>query len=226
MAAVFVTSTGTSAGKTFVSRGLAALVRGRGLRVAALKPLETGCVPEAQDAFALARASGHPGLAGLAGLYRVAPPVSPYAATLMGEQEPDFEGIVGVVRAASAGFDWVIVEGAGGLLVPLDGSRDTADLAAALAYPLLIVAPNRLGVLSHGLALHAVAKQRALTTLAMVLTEPDSQPDASAATNARILAERTGLAVVSFPFCRDDDQELAQATESSGLGRVLGLTDR
>jgi len=218
-----ITSTGTSSGKTFVTRGLAAAYRGAGHRVAALKPLETGCVPDPLDALALERAAGTTGFARDAGFYRVEPPLAPHAATLTGCPPPVLESLVARIRMIAADHAPVLVEGAGGLLVPLDRTHDFADLARALGYPLLIVAPNRLGVLSHVLALHEAALRRELSVAAVVLTEIDLAPDPSQHTNGRILQERLPTPILAFPHCRDDDNALAAAISGSGLLDALAL---
>lgn len=210
-AGVFITSTGTGAGKSFVARGIAASLRLAGVRVAALKPLETGCDPAPLDAIALAEASGVDAFVDDAGFYRAHLPAAPFAATLQGEPPADFERIARRVRTISSDFAFTIVEGAGGLLVPLDAQRDIADLASALAYPLLLVAPNRLGVLSHVRTTFEAASTRKLPIAAIVLTEIDSAPDSSSATNAVILEQRLGCRVHCFPHCPNDDRALASA---------------
>jgi dethiobiotin synthetase len=218
---LFITATGTSSGKTFVARSLAVYLRRAGIRVGAIKPLETGCEPDALDAIKLARACGHPELAEDAAFYRVKPPLSPYAATLSGATTPDLPGILARVRALSEEYPWLLIEGAGGLLVPLDRERDMADLAAALACPLVIVAPNQLGVLSHVRAVAEAAENRSLVVAAVVLTDVDSTPDQSTETNLQILRERLSIPVVGFPNCSDDDEVLGDAAEVSGLVEVL-----
>jgi dethiobiotin synthetase len=220
---IFITATGTSSGKTFVARGLATALRRDGHRVAALKPLETGCEPHPLDAIALAHAAGHPEHAHDPGFYRARPPLSPYAASLSGAPTPDFGSLVDRIEAIAQRHDRVIVEGAGGLLVPLDRTRDMADLATALACPLAIVAPNRLGVLSHARATVEAARSRGLTVLAVVLTEPDPEPDPSSASNQEILQERLAIPVVSFPYCQDADSAIADAVKTIGLLALLHL---
>jgi dethiobiotin synthetase len=220
---IFVTATGTSSGKTFFTRGLAAALHRKGLRVAAIKPLETGCEPHPLDAIALARAAGHPELANDPSFYRVAPPLSPYAASLGGAAIPHFEGLVDRIETISRSFDRVLIEGAGGLLVPLDRYRDMADLAAALTCSLVVVAPNRLGVLSHALATIEAARTRRLEISALVLTEPDNTPDASSTTNLQILQERLAIPLVSFPHCQDNDIALAEAVAARGVLELLHL---
>jgi dethiobiotin synthetase len=220
---IFITATGTGVGKTFVARGLAAYLRRDRLRVAALKPFETGCAPNPQDADALGRASGIPAHAREPAFYRVEPPLSPYAATLQGEPAPDVEAITAAVQEIARQHDRTIVEGAGGLLVPIDSSRDMATFAATIGYPVLLIAPNRLGVLSSVLTTFEAAVSRNLKIAALVLTEPDTTPDPSSETNARILRERLKLPVLGFPHTADDDDALADAVEASGLPDVLGF---
>ena len=220
-AGLFVTGTGTGVGKTFATRALArALVRDGGRRVAALKPLETGCDPEPLDALALARACGRPELAHHRGLYRVAPPLAPYAATLEGHPAPpDPEQLAVTCRHLAREADVILVEGAGGILVPLDGTRDLADFARCLGLPIVLVARDALGVLSHVLTAVDSLRLRALDLAGVVLMPPPSGPaDPSRATNARILADRLAPAwIVPFPPCADDDDALADTATTSGL---------
>ena len=219
MNGVFVTATGTSAGKTFVTRGLARALHQRALRVVALKPIETGCMPSAQDALALARASNATTPAEHPDFFRAELPLAPYAVSReIGQPGPDITAIAAAVHAVEPKRDWVLVEGAGGLLVPLDRDTSIADLARRLAYPVLLVAPDSLGVLSHVLTAFESAQARALRMLAVVLTRTSSEePDLSSQTNASILRERTSLPVLHFPHVPDDDDKLAAAAVSCGL---------
>ncbi|MBK6579932.1 MAG: dethiobiotin synthase [Sandaracinaceae bacterium] len=209
MRGFFVTGTGTGEGKTFVTRGLARHAHRRGIEVAALKPLETGVVEHATDAEALARASGRPELASLPGLYRVAPAVSPFTATRRGlPPVPSNATLREVISNVSAEL-W-LVEGAGGVLVPLDAERSIADLIAALGLPAVLVARNGLGVLSHTRAAYEALTQRAVHVAAIVLTEhgvfDESQQD-----NLAILSELLPTPVVRFPSSHDDDDALAES---------------
>lgn len=216
---LFVTGTGTGVGKTFLTRGLARALTRRLVRVAALKPIETGCAPEPADALVLARACRNPGLAHDPAFYRVAPPLSPYAATLQyGTPPPNLERIAGRVRELAVAHDFTLVEAAGGLLVPLDASRTVAELAVRLALPLLLVAPDRLGVLSHVLTAHESAQARALDVAAVILTRADAvEDDPSRRTNAQILGERLPSPVFVFHNTDDDDDALADAAESAAI---------
>lgn len=195
-AGLFVSGTTTGAGKTTITAGLARALVARGRSVAAIKPLETGVEPVAEDAVALAHACGRPALADDPDWYRARVAASPYAAALEGEAAPDLARIV--ARIARIDADFLLCEGAGGLLVPVDRDHTIADLACSLAMPLLLVAPDRLGVLSDVLAIHEAARHRDLSVAAIVLSATTRNPDLSARTNARILRERIAAPVVSI----------------------------
>jgi dethiobiotin synthetase len=216
---LFITGTGTGVGKTWVTRGIARAFRDAGRSVAAIKPLETGCDPTPADAALLARACGRPTLANAPGLYRVASPVCPYAATIAGEAPPDITALTTATVAAAADADVVLVEGAGGMLVPLDRTRTMADFCAALGLPLLLVAADHLGVLSHALTTFETARVRDLPVAAVVLVRSDD--DASTASNMRILDERLPVPVRSFRRCKDDDYDLRCAAIEARLLDLL-----
>ena len=219
MRGVFITGTGTGVGKTFVARGLARALVDAGVSVAALKPLETGCDPTPADAVALARACRRSELATAPGLYRVRAAIGPYAATLEGAPAPPpLRELVTRVRALGAESDLVLVEGAGGIRAPLDRGVTVADLAAALALPLLLVSPDELGVVSSVLTALDAAGGCGLRVGAIVLRQvPHADRDPSVRTNARILAEWTDARVVKFGVSEDDDDALATCAVEAGL---------
>jgi len=223
---VFVTATGTDVGKTLVSRGLLLALGRRGLRVAGVKPIETGCTPFPRDAELLARASGSPELAHGSGWYRAEPPLAPYAVELTaGVAAPDVAAISERAQGLARTYDALLVEGAGGLLVPLSRSSSMADLACEFQLPLLLVADDRLGVLSHVLPAYEAAQQRALEVLAIVLNQCSLSVDPSAGTNLQILRERLPCPILPFPHLpNDDDESLVLAAESSGLADLCSET--
>jgi len=137
---VFVTGTDTGCGKTTVACALARDAREAGLRVRVLKPIETGCEPDAADARALAEAAGDDRPLDALCPYRLALPAAPQIAARHESVELDLERVVRAFEAAARDADLVIVEGAGGLLVPINDSSDMADLAGQLRLPVLLVA--------------------------------------------------------------------------------------
>lgn len=217
----FVTSTGTAVGKTWVSRALLFGLRGRGVKVAGLKPIETGCAPSPRDALLLAEASGRMTLSHSPRWYRAELPAAPYAVTLeTGFPAPRIEALVEEIEVIASSHDAILVEAAGGLLVPLDREHTMAELAGALGLPVLLVAEDRLGVLSHVLTAAESAERRGLQVAALVLNQPLAiEPDdVSVRTNATILAERLGVPVLKLPHLADDGPDaLAAAAQQSGL---------
>lgn len=224
MKGLFISGASTGVGKTFVTRSLAAALTSQGRRVAAIKPVETGIRdPDTSDAAALARACGRPEVAQDPGFYRGRLAVSPYAATLEGEPAPaPVRTLVDAVHRAARGAELTLIEGAGGLLVPLDRHVTMAELAAALGLPVLLVAPNGLGTLSSVLCAAESARERSLEIRAVVLVDPEGPgDDPSVRTNARILDERLGTPVFEFPRTQNSDEALANAAITSGLLAAL-----
>jgi len=210
---LFVTATGTGVGKTWLTRGLAAALRRGGRRVSAIKPVETGCEPDPLDALALARACGRPALARADGLYRARPPLAPYAATLAGEPPLDLERVLQATHHLAADDEVTLIEGAGGLLVPLDERHTIADLAQALGYPLVLVTRDELGVLSYTLTAAEVMAGRGLPLRAVVMSPNEDPLAPSARSNRAILAERLSCPVLPFSPPGSDDAALARAAE-------------
>ena len=220
MRGIFVSGTGTGVGKTFVTRAIAAALRANGRRVAALKPIESGIVPGGpRDAEALAQASGRPELADVRGFYRTELPLAPYAAALETNTKPPLvRELVDAVHLAARGAELALVEGAGGLFVPIDARDTMAELVAALGLPLLLVAPNSLGALSAALSTAECARARGIELRGVVLVDPPpGREDLSVHTNARSLDERLGAPVFEFPHTEDRDDSLALAASGSGL---------
>ena len=191
MAGVFITGTDTGVGKTFVARGIAAALRARGRRVGVMKPVETGCggglARRPADALALRAAAGS--TASLDGIcpYQLDAPLAPDVAARREKVRIDPAVIVAGFRAIETAHDFTLVEGAGGLLVPILERYTMADLARDLALPLLVVVHSKLGAINHTLLTIETAVARGLTVRGYVLNHV-SAPDEAAATNASVLA--------------------------------------
>lgn len=208
---LFISATGTNVGKTWVTRGLARGLVQKKLRVAAIKPIETGVSTSPADALALGHACMRPELAHAPGLIRARPPLAPYAAELEGALPAvDHEALVQTIQELSVGSDIALIEGAGGLLAPITKKHTNADLAHALHAPLLLVARDALGTLSHTLTAIESAKHRGIALIGVALVRgPWSAGDVSCATNFRILQERVHVPVLTVPDADDDDDDLA-----------------
>jgi dethiobiotin synthetase len=184
VSAIFVSGTDTGCGKTRVGCALARGLRAAGRRVRVLKPVETGCAERGgalvpSDALALAAAAGDDSPLEQLCPYRLRLPAAPEVAARVEGVELDPQRISAALARARAGADSVLVEGAGGLLVPLGPDLDMAGLARQLGLPLLIVARARLGTLNHTLLTVEAAAARGLRVLGVAIshTEPEL-PDA------------------------------------------------
>ena len=192
MKGAFITATGTGVGKTWLASALATACVQRGKRVAAIKPIETGVDPDPLDALELARACGDASLVTAEGLYRAKDPLAPYAIQRQGGPSVgSLRALTKRVRELSKDADYTIVEGAGGVLTPLDRERTIADLGAQLDLQTVLVARNALGVLSYTLTAVEALRKRKVSVRAIVLNhvERDHRDDMSRASNADVLAD-------------------------------------
>ena len=166
MAGLFITGTDTGVGKTFVARGIASALRARGRRVGVLKPVETGCgagmTRRPADALALRSAAGSTLSVDRICPYRLDAPLAPDVAARLENVRIDPEVILAAFRVIDADHDLTIVEGAGGLLVPIVQRYAMADLARDLDLPLLVVVDSRLGAINHTLLTLEAAAARGL----------------------------------------------------------------
>lgn len=154
MRGVFVTGTDTGVGKTVIACALVRGLRAAGQRVAVMKPVAAGAerTPAGLrnlDALLLMRAAGSKAAYADVNPYCFEPPISPHIAADDVHIQPDPSKIVEKLAQISAAANVSVVEGAGGWLAPLSRSASMADLAQALALPVLLVVGVRLGCLNH-----------------------------------------------------------------------------
>jgi dethiobiotin synthetase len=192
MKGAFITATGTGVGKTWLAIALASACVQRGKRVAAIKPIETGVDPDPVDALGLARACGDESLAHAPGLYRAKEPLAPYAIEKRGgPRVGSLRTLTKRIRELSGKADYTIVEGVGGVLVPIDREHTVADLAVLLDLQTVLVARNALGVLSYTLTAVEALRKRKVSVRAIVLNhvERSYAGDMSRTSNADVLAD-------------------------------------
>jgi dethiobiotin synthetase len=195
---LFITGTDTGVGKTFVACGLAVLLRDSGYRVGVMKPLESGCaerdgklIPE--DGVRLKEASGCEASLDKICPYRLREPLAPSVAAEREAIRIDVDQIIDLYNEISSGHDLTLVEGAGGLMVPLLPSYTFADLARVLKLPLIVVAANRLGAINHLLLTLEHARCKELGVLGYVLNQMENPPSLAAETNREALFTVTSV---------------------------------
>jgi len=212
-----VTGTDTGIGKTVVAGALVRLFREAGLRLGVLKPVETGCEGEAllpADGLLLARAAGL-SIKGItdrgedadavaleeAVPWRFRAPLAPAAAARLEGLELGVDRIYQAMDRWMESVDLVIMETAGGIMVPLNPRFTFLDLVQGLALPVIVAAPNRLGVINHALLTLEAIKSRGLGAVGVVLCQLSPEPDPSATTNARMIETCARVPVYEVPFC-------------------------
>lgn len=221
----FVTGTDTGAGKSVLAGAVVAGARARGIDVAARKPVITGLeeptAPEwPPDHELLARAAGC--RADEVALLRYAPAVSPHLAAELAGRAIDVGELERQILAAGADGDLLVVEGVGGLLVPLSDGYDVRRLARSLRLPLLIAARPGLGTINHTLLTLEAARSAGLEVTAVVLTPWPESPGVIETSNRATIAALGGVAVeVLRSVARADADLLAGAAESLPLERWL-----
>lgn len=181
----FVTGTDTGVGKTLAAAAICRAERRAGRTVLYAKPLQTGLQPgEPGDAAFVAAAAGVPVIEGL----RFPEPLAPAVAAGRAGTTIDVDGLLTDLVKAGDGFDRVVVEGAGGLLVPLWDDLTMADLGGRLDAGLVVVTRPTLGTLNHTALTLEAADARGLRVDGLVVSGWPAEPGTTEETNLERLA--------------------------------------
>ncbi len=223
MRGLFVTGTGTGVGKTVLTAALLAAAVAAGEPVRAHKPVVTGLdePPGAwpPDHELLARATGQ--APEEVAPERYGPPVSPHLAAELAGRQLDPAQMLAAARAVGQGHT-LVVEGVGGLLVPLADRYTVSDFAAALGLPLLVAAPPGLGTINHTLLTLHAARAAELEVRAVVLTPWPAKPSVVERSNRETLARLGEVEVEGLPTVPGPDLDaLAHAGETLPWRRWL-----
>jgi dethiobiotin synthetase len=222
-----VTGTDTGVGKTYVSTVLLGLMRRRGLRVAAMKPVEAGvgAADPSSDAMRLREAAGEQDPLEQVRPILIAEPLAPWVALARAGGGVDLNTLDAAFHALSEGRDAIVVEGAGGLLVPL--TRDLAfdGLFVGWGLDLVVVAGNRRGTLNHTMLTVRAAHDAGLRVRGVVLNAlgPESRGIAERTNLEALLELLEPVPVVPFPWIRKDrplDYAL-EIAEENGFDRLI-----
>lgn len=196
---LFVTGTDTHVGKTLISGALLHAFAVQGKRVVGMKPVAAGCELDGtnDDVVRLNEASNVQTDDALINPYLFALPVAPHLAAQQQHVTIDLQRIVAAYSDLSRQADVVIVEGAGGFVIPLNDTQDSADLAVALGLPVVLVVGMRLGCLNHALLTVAAIAARGLTLAGWVANCVDEhmalREENIAALQQRIAAPLLGI---------------------------------
>jgi dethiobiotin synthetase len=232
-AGIFITGTDTGVGKTLVACGLAALFQERGLRVGVMKPAETGCVEKdgalfPEDAVRLKNAADSDEPLEHICPYRLVDALAPSVAAERAGITIDIARIRQIYDEIASRNDVIIVEGAGGLLVPLLPHYTYADLAKLLKLPVIVVAANRLGAINHLTLTLESAAAHGLQVAGYVWNHLERQPSLAAETNPDALRFLTAVPCLGeIPCVESFERDALAKLFAERLGGVLdGLLKR
>jgi dethiobiotin synthetase len=199
MRGVFVTGTDTGVGKSVLAASICAALADRGERVAAFKPAVTGLDEDPGDwghdhELLAAAATAGQSPEDIAP-YRFRPPVSPHLAAELAGERIDPARLVATAGAAGEGADAFIIEGVGGLMVPLTTGYLVRDLAVELGLPMVIAARPGLGTINHTLLTVDAARGVGLHVAGVVMTPWREEPQAIERSNRETVQRLTGVTV-------------------------------
>lgn len=215
MQGCFITGTDTDVGKTIVTSGLLRGILNKGIAGLAIKPIQTGCSRQddmliAPDVACYSHAvhlisgrESHP-----ASVYTFEPACSPHLAASSSDATISIEHIVSVVRGYVDQGKYPLIEGAGGILVPLGNDHTMLDLMKQLAMPVILVASNKLGMINHALLSIKTLRQEGITVLGVIVnntSQPlDTEEEELRRDNTRTLGDYGAVSVLAeVPFIED-----------------------
>lgn len=214
---IFVTGTDTGVGKTIVAATLARLLRMKGIRVGVMKPVTSGCREEngvivSDDALLLCQAAGIPYSEDVA-LYRLREAVAPAEAAKVENIQIVFSDIKAAYERLAAAYDYVVIEGAGGLMVPLSGGLLVGDLARELGLPLLVVARPGLGTINHTVLTCFAAQQMGLGVAGVIVNGMPDNPGLAERSAPHHIGSLCGAPVLGIWPQRDEVDEIEIVNE-------------
>lgn len=178
---LFITGTDTGVGKTLVAAGLLSLARYKGLKAVAIKPVETGCVVQGgilcpEDGAFLHAASVQGLSLDECAPWRFSLPASPARAAAMEGRGLNIVDLEEHVRAVAERFELTLVEGAGGLMVPIQERHMMIDLIERLGFPVVLAVRARLGTVNHTLLSVEALRHRNIPVAAIVVSSSEQIP--------------------------------------------------
>ena len=214
MRACFITGTDTAVGKTLVSVSLAAYFSLReGLRVGVMKPFETGLPADRTELFpcdakSLKEASGSSDDLSTITPFTFELPLAPETASILEHKEID----LGIVNRAFQGIvdthDITIVEGAGGIMVPIKDNFFFADLIRQWALPAIVVSRLGLGAINHTLLTCRALQSLGVTIIGVILNDMEGKDEPAARTNPEILKKYLTVPILGiYPTVKDTERE-------------------
>jgi len=229
-AGVFITGTDTDVGKTLVTAALAVALHKRGSDVGVMKPIETGVSPSRaaqSDAARLRAMSASEDTLGAICPYQFALPVAPLAAAHAERRIIDPDVIRQVYRLLSSRYEYTVVEGIGGVHVPITSSTNVMDVIVRLKLPAVVVGRAGLGGINHALLTIEALRRKKIPILALVLNCTQSGRSSLARlqvrTTVEALRKRAGVPVLG-PLTYDTGLSRRFRQSVTRLARSAAIT--
>ena len=223
-AGIFITATDTEVGKTVVTAGLARAIAARGINAGVMKPVASGGKKAgnkivSEDALFLAGSINSDDL-DLINPVTLELPLSPFAASRLGNADVDINKIKMAFLKLSGKYDFLLVEGIGGLLVPIRKDYSAADMASEMGLPIIIVARLNIGTINHTLLTVNEALRRGLSIKGIIFNcakNGDAGP--AEKTNPDLIKELSGMPILgTLPF------DPGVSVENKKYGNLTELT--
>ncbi|NJD92045.1 MAG: dethiobiotin synthase [Geobacter sp.] len=221
---IIITGTDTGVGKTVAAAALARLLRDKGVNVGVMKPVTSGCDSRDGQLFS-ADAELLAFGAGIEVSQEVAPyllkePIAPSAAAEMERVRVEFSRILAAYHRLADQHDFIIVEGAGGLMVPLSGGLLVADLVKLLGLPLLVVARPGLGTVNHTVLTTFVARQLELDVRGVLINGYPEAPSLAESTAPHLIDSLSGVPLLGrLPRIDAKDEQETVVALAAWLGK-------
>jgi len=210
---IFITGTDTGVGKTVVSAILLSSLRNTGIDAVPMKPVQTGCIksrgslvaPDLEFVLRFTGLTPSKTIKNLMNPFRFKPACSPHLAAVMAGKAISFKEILRSFTILSKKHDAIIVEGAGGILTPITGSRTMLDLMKTLTLPVILVARPGLGTINHTLLSIRELRRAGLEVKGVIFnqTEP-GRPGFIEKDNFRTITALGKVRILGFiPFNRN-----------------------
>ena len=232
---IFITATDTGVGKTVVTAALAVALRKRGYAVGVMKPIETGVPssadPESDAARLRAAARSSDTLTEIRP-YAFRRPLAPLDAARLEKRTVRLPTIMRAFRTLQSRHEVVVVEGVGGVYVPIRSSLDVSDLIYRMKLPAIVVGRVSLGGINHALLTLGALRRRNISVLALVLnrTLPAQTATARAQelSTVRLLRQLAGAPVIGplpyrSPLKRNFHSEVARLARTAAITKLMRL---
>lgn len=217
MKGIFVIGTDTGVGKTFVCAGLLKMFQGV-KKATYWKPVQTGII-HGDDTDEVKILTGLDSSCFIEPTYRFPEVLSPYAAAKKWGKKIEIENLIGTLKSKVQEGQFIILEGAGGVLVPYDASWVQLDLIKSSGFPVLIVGKDKVGVINQALLSIQALRKESIPILGVVLTQ-----STGTRANADVIEEFSKVDVILEVNAKEDKRLLvAEVERSDSLRKALGV---